>query len=380
MIIEIKGTGSHNKGAEMMLLTIIQEMERLLPGSKLAVAPVPGSCEYGFYAKLGLYHKAWLEFRGIQFAPLANFIPARIRRMYGLVLDRETDAVLDASGFAYSDQWGELPASRMARYSAKWRKAGKRIVLLPQAFGPFENSSNIRNMKSIIESSDLIYARDVSSYKALTDLAPGVGKIRQAPDFTILFEGKTPSYFDATKHQVCIVPNARMLDKTPGGADAYAALMARGISYLQERQLIPYFLIHGGKEDLQLSQEINSRLKRGIETVDEGNPYFIKGLIKEAQGLFGSRFHSLASALYSGSVAIGTGWSHKYTHLFEDFDFKDGLIGLDISDADLHSRLDLIASPALRERRRLALLGFVDAKKASARAMFEEVAMTLQGK
>jgi len=110
VIIEIKGAGSQNKGAEMMLLTILQELKKTSSEIKFTVTPCIGVCEYGFFSKYGLYPKVWLSFKGFQFGRLGRFIPKKIRTMYGLITNDEIDVVLDASGFAYSDQWGEYPA------------------------------------------------------------------------------------------------------------------------------------------------------------------------------------------------------------------------------------------------------------------------------
>ena len=61
VIVEIKGTGNHNKGAEMMLLTILQELGG--QKTKFTVAPVQGVCEYAFYSRLRLYPKLWLRIK-----------------------------------------------------------------------------------------------------------------------------------------------------------------------------------------------------------------------------------------------------------------------------------------------------------------------------
>ena len=58
-------------------------------------------------AALNFYQIAELRFLGFEFGVLAKFIPERIRERYGLVLIKEIDIVIDASGFKYSDQWGK---------------------------------------------------------------------------------------------------------------------------------------------------------------------------------------------------------------------------------------------------------------------------------
>lgn len=338
MIVEIKGTGSHNKGAEMMLLTILEQIKN--QNIKFTITPQPGSCEYPFYSKLGLCPKVWFRYKGIQFGKLGKFIPKKLRNLYGMVTDEEIDMILDASGFAYSSQWGNYPTKIMAEESKRWNQMGKKVVLMPQAFGPFENDTIKAYMKEIIENVTLIYARDTDSYNALKSIKDDE-KIKLCPDFTILFKGTTPEYFDESKHQVCIVPNQRMKDKT-NDAQNYEEFFANIIKKTQAQNLVPFFLIHGGGEDKKLAEKINNLLKTKIEIIDEENPYYIKGIIENSTALIGSRFHSLASGLYSGIPTLGTGWSHKYQHLFKEFDFEDGLIKLNMSNEEIEKKLEWI--------------------------------------
>ncbi len=372
MIVEIRGTGKHNKGAEMMLLTILQELRKIDKDFQFTIPPLPKVCEYAFYSNLGLYPKAWLEYKGFQFARFAEILPKKIRKMYGLVLDSEVDVILDASGFAYSDQWGEHDPKMMAKYAKKWKKEGKKVIFMPQAFGPFKNKNNIINMKKVIYNSDLIYARDEFSYEALLEIENNTKKIKLAPDFTSLFNGGLPKYFDKEKHQVCIVPNKRMIDKNNNSSN-YLILLIKSIKYLQFNGLTPFFLIHGGEEDLALAHEINMQLEDKIDIINEENPYYIKGIIKESLGLVGSRFHSIASALYSGTIAIGTGWSHKYEYLFDGLGFHEGLINLDISDEKLYETLDLFIDPIKRDEISKVLTSHTTKQKKLSIQMFKDI-------
>jgi len=338
MMIEIKGTGSHNKGAEMMLLTIMEQLKS--NDVKFTIAPNSTTSEYSFYSKIGLYPKIWFRYKGIQFGKFGKFIPKKLRKLYGMVIDEEIDVILDASGFAYSSQWGNYPTKIMAEESKRWNKMGKKIIMMPQAFGPFENNTIKNNMKDIIENVTLIYARDLDSYSALKSIKDDK-KIKLCPDFTVLFKGIKPTYFDTLKHQICIVPNQRMKDKSDN-SDNYEEFFVSLIKKVQLKGLTPFFLIHGGMEDKKIADKINSLLEKEIEIIDEENPYYIKGIIENSIALIGSRFHSLASGLYSGIPTIGTGWSHKYEHLFNEFDFNDGLMSLDLNENQIDEKLEFI--------------------------------------
>jgi len=338
MIIEIKGTGSHNKGAEMMLLTILQELKS--DSVKFTIVPKYNSCEYSFYSKHGLNPKVWFRYKGIEFGRFGQFIPKQLRNLYGMVTDEEVNIILDASGFAYSSQWGNNPTKIMAEESKRWNNMGKKVILMPQAFGPFDNDMIKKHMKEIINNVTLIYARDQDSYNALQSIQSDT-KIRLCSDFTVLFQGTKPIYFDSAKYQVCIVPNQRMKDKT-NCTNNYEEFFALVIKKIQRMRKVPFFLIHGGVEDKILAENINNLLELKIEIISEENPYFIKGIIENSTALIGSRFHSLASALYSGKPTLGTGWSHKYKHLFKEFNFEEGLMSLDISEHEIDKKLEYI--------------------------------------
>lgn len=352
IVIEIKGTGSHNKGAEMMLRTIIEQLKS--ESVKFTIVPQLNSCEYQFYSKLGLYPKVWFRYKGIPFGKFGKFIPKKLRDLYGMVIDEEVDVILDASGFAYSSQWGNYPAQVMAEESKRWKKMGKKIILLPQAFGPFENDKIKAYMKDIIDNATLICARDQYSYNTLKFIKEDE-KIKLVPDFTLLFKGIKPDYFDSAKFQVCIVPNQRMKDKVVNSKD-YEEFLAKIIKKIQSQKLSPFFLIHGGEEDKKLSEKINSLLEQKIELIYEENPFFIKGIIENSYALIGSRFHSLVSALSSEVPALGIGWSHKYKYLFEEFGFIEGLLSLQMDDEEINDKLDYIFNENKRKNLKIALL------------------------
>lgn len=337
MIVEIKGVGCHNKGAEMMMLTILQELNN--DNVKFCVSAQVNSCEYDCYSKYGLYPKIWFRYKGIHFGKIANLLPFKLRKIYGLIVDKEIDVILDASGFAYSSQWGTEPTKKMAEDIVYWKKRGKKVIFLPQAFGPFKNGKIKKYMKIIIKHADLLFARDKFSYNELVTIKNDK-KIKLYPDFTNLFQGKRPPYW-REKLNVCIVPNKRMKDKRKD-AENYETLMSGVIEYFQNKNFKPFFLIFGGKEDLELAKRINNILESKIPIIYEENPHYIKGIISASVGVVASRFHAITSALSAGVVAIGMGWSHKYKYIFDDYDFPEGLIDINIGFEDIRSRLNFI--------------------------------------
>src|SRR5690606_10132025 len=243
MYIEIRKAGFINKGAELMLHAAQQQLKERYPDATFVMAPTTQRAEQPFrnLVQLGFFPKASLWRYGIQWGNLANLAPRPLREMYGVILDREVDVVIDAAGFAYSDQWGEAPIEELAQSARRWRKNGTSVILLPQALGPFELPRNRKNMQTVVDNVDLIFPRERVSYEHLTGLVGKQPKIRQSPDFTNLIAGVLPETFDAEQNRFCIVPNCRMLDKTDQATrDAYLPFLIKCTELLLRRNARPF--------------------------------------------------------------------------------------------------------------------------------------------
>jgi len=373
MLIEISKTGFVNKGAELMLHAIVQQLAEHVPEVDVAVAP--GGLRASSFqkrARLGLYQKAWLWKTGVNWGGLAGLLPPLARQMYGIVLDREVDVVLDAAGFSYSDQWGGDTVHELARSARRWRQRGTRVILLPQAFGPFGTAKIRRELKDAIDNIDLVFARDETSYAHLVNAVGEQPKIRIAPDFTNLLAG-IPPVNDWMKEKICVVPNSRMIDKTDGDtASGYAPFLARCIRLIEERGRGSFLLVHEGEGDFKLAKRI-SELAGGVEIVREHDPLRIKGILGASFASVGSRFHGLVSAMSQGVPTLGTGWSHKYAELFGDYGAADLLVDVSGSEERLAAALDRITN----EQARVELVSVLQARsevlKAKSAQMWSEV-------
>lgn len=375
MYVEIRKAGFVNKGAELMLHAVLQQLAKRYPNAKRVMEPGrPGSpYPYAKRSELGLYQKAWLWRKGIAFGDLARFVPTGLREQYGVVLDSEIDVVLDAAGFAYSDQWGPELSEELARSARRWKARGTKVILLPQAFGPFENQRSRDAVKVFVDQCDLIYARETISYQHLTGVVGEMDKIRLCPDFTNLVEGVVPESFDAELHRVCLVPNYRMLDKTTDSvAGGYVPFMQRVAKMLAERGARPFLLVHEGENDHRLAREI-AEAAGGLPILTEADPLKIKGILGQCQGTVGSRFHGLVSALSQGVPSLATGWSHKYRMLFADYGFEEGVLNINISDTDLAAALDNITDPQRHAQLASQLSQHSATLKDQSREMWSEV-------
>ena len=331
MIIEIRKAGFRNKGAELMLLAIVARLRRAYPDATLTMAPSApnGSEPFAKLTALGFYPKASLIRWGIEFGDAAGLIPGRLRRRYGLVLDREVDVVIDAAGFAYSDQWGIESSLELARATRRWRRHGTKVILMPQAFGPYADDAIRKAILGAVDNADLVMPRDSTSYRYLTEVTGQREYIRQYPDFTNLIEGVVADGFEMEALGVAIVPNSRMIDKTgEASSGRYLPFMTGCARRLIELGARPYLLVHEDVDDERLAEQI-SEASGGIPVVKEDDPLKIKGILGASYAVVASRYHALVSALSQGVPAVATGWSHKYTELFEDYGFAEGVLSID---------------------------------------------------
>lgn len=379
-MIEIRKAGFVNKGAELMLYAILEKMKKEFPEAKFCMTPMP-SAPYEKRAVLGFYQKVHFWKKGIQFAGVVNLIPKKIRNDYGVVTDQEVDVVLDASGFSYSDQFGRFSCLELADSCKRWKKNGTKVILLPQAFGPFESRFNKKGIKAAIEYSDLVFAREIVSYDYLMSVLGKKDNIRLAPDFTNLLKGVVPDEFDKDNNRFCIVPNYRMIDKTSKEqSEAYVPFMIKCVKYLLEKDQKPFILVHEGANDMMLARQINEAVGGRLPIVQETHPLKIKGILGTCEGTIGSRFHGLVSALSQGVPSLATGWSHKYEMLFEDYGFQEGLLDATAGDEEIHQKIDLIIEEESKTKLKKMITENGDGLKRQSQQMWDDVMKVLSSK
>lgn len=371
-MIEIRKAGFVNKGAELMLYAILEKLRGEFPNIKFCMAPHPVTAKFEKRIELNLFQKPDIWYFNMQLGLFFNLLPKFIRDMYGIVVDNEVDIVLDTAGFAYGDTWNIKGLKNLADRCVKRKKYGTKIILLPQAFGPFDNDNTRNYMKKVIENVDLVYARDIVSYNHLKSISSESKNIKLFPDFTNLIQGNIPETFNPEINNFCIIPNYRMIDKTSKEiSNNYLPFLIKSINYLIEKNEKPFILIHEGEKDLYIADQINASLKHKIPVIKESNALNIKGIIGQSNGVIGSRFHGLVSALSQGVPSLATSWSHKYQMLFQDYKYDEGIIDITDDEVYIKKKIDVLISN--REEIRANLLLSSDEQKEKVKIMWNEI-------
>lgn len=308
----------------------------------------PGGSPYPWRAELGLYQLFDNRRSGSLGWLRQTLLHEGYRNRFGLILPEQIDAVLDASGYAFGDVWKTEHVEAAAIQFERYRALGARIILLPQAFGPFENGRIRAASARILAAADLIFARDPESFAHCQAIAPKHPGLQQAPDFTNLLQGKLPANWIVSRKHVALVPNRQMLTQA-GAATAqhYVPAFAEAARRAHAAGYHPFVLVHE-KNDPKLADRIALDSRIECPVINEPDPLAIKAILGSCAFTIGSRFHGLVSALSQGVPSIGTSWSHKYRHLFEEY----GVAGW-LCQVDDQGRLNTLVDKLAEHRKRV---------------------------
>jgi colanic acid/amylovoran biosynthesis protein len=265
----------------------------------------------------------------------------------------------------------------MASFLAKNTNIG--LIMLPQAFGPFTSLEIKKAFSFIATRAKLIYARDKESYNHLTELVEQKNNIRKAPDFTNLTDGIFDSKYTSKKDGICIIPNNQMVAKTDTKTgELYVSFLKKILKECLLQNEKPFILIHGSGKDVQLAEKITSGFSK-IDIIIEENPLVAKGLIGISKVLISSRYHGIINGLSQGVPTFGTGWSHKYKEVFNDYNFNEGLLPLSYTNTEIKNLVGYFKDTfKLKNLQNLLIEGSIIQKKLTEN-MWDEVFAVLKG-
>jgi len=340
MTVLITGVNRWNKGAELMMLAVCQHLRGASEKIQICV-----ESSFGSYEDRALYGARLYpgEITLGRTSLSLSIMPKSFREFVGIVGDDSIDVVLDASGFAFGDQHPPARVRTFARRVSRWKSAGIKIILLPQALGPFEKGEIRSAMEKILSDADMIFARDSTSQNHLSSLRGFGGHVHLAPDFTNLVNPPVTSQ-SLPDRSVLIVPNERMIEKSnaSNARETYIQFLTDAVAAVKEANARPIILVHG-IDDIELASEMARA--QDVSVIREDSPSGIKALIAHSDAIIASRFHALVSGLSQAIPCIATSWSHKYKALMADYGSEDLLLSMDADRGAISRALAVCIGP-----------------------------------
>ena len=332
MIIEVKGVQFVNKGAELMLHAILQQLVKRFPEVRIVLKGNINS-PYLKRISVGAYQKLDFKKNIYDFGELFYKLPKKVRTWllkWGIITEADIDVILDASGFSYGDQWSHVILAQTAKEALRMKKKGKHYIFMPQALGPFTDKEQQKWATVAFENASLVVAREKDSFSYVKALMGEKDNIVSFPDFTNLVVGVVPKQFkNQSKRYFTVIPNSKMLSKKNANTEwqsHYVDTFATLIDEASNQGLTPFLLNHEGDADQALCEKINAKLSKPVEILQEEDPLKVKGIIGASEAILCSRYHGCVSALSQGIPCLGTSWSHKYEKLFEEYGVSDYLV------------------------------------------------------
>lgn len=378
MKIVLSGVETNNKGAELMLYAILQEIERKYPEAVVYI-PEANVKQGKKYIQTSLQIK-YLPFslfvKRLHLGRLFRILHLPKRYLQDIYAIKGADYFIDGSGFHFSDQKKNFTSDKVWKWKhllERLNGQGCLIVFLPQAFGPAHKANTLNGFKIISDFASLIIPREQTSYNFLSQSGVvNMKKVKLFTDFTSLVEGVFPEGYEHLKDGICIIPNLRMVDTGTVSKEDYLGLISAIVNSCKASGHPIYLLNHEGEGDEQLAYECKQRIGNVIEVVTGLNALEVKGMIASAYVVVTSRFHGLASALNSCIPCLATSWSHKYAELFNDYDLSDSILPLDNNEVAVE-KVAMILDKSNNENIRFHLSKKVEEVKIQTKEMWKTI-------
>jgi len=279
---------------------------------------------------------------------------------------READAIFDASGYTLGSGWSKQGGVLLLQTIRMARRYNKKIILMPQSFGPFDwdgkdNADFLKQMKEELAYCSKIYARENEGYECLISL--GLGNVELSTDMVIR------ERFFPKAGDICTSYDIEDINYPPrgsvgfivnenvfrvGGADAVLDLYVRILDKLSDSGEKVYIL-NTSTADMQFVDNVLNKIKNrdsvSAITGEYSSPELID-IIGRFKYVVASRYHSVVFAYRSGVPAIILGWASKYTDLAAHFQQQDYVFDIREPGVDrIFEQIDKMGANYERESR-----------------------------
>lgn len=346
--VYIDNSGFVNRGDQLMIESIVEQVRKWKPGSVILLK------KSAFYQNVSYcYNNKILPLQ----EPCGRLHKFRMKLAFDVILNKQlyvtpdkVDLVLNARGYFIGDKWNisDKDIRYYQMYYKSFCKKGRKMIMLPQAFGPFSKENAVKLMRLTYKYADVIYARDEVSYKGIIDIIDESSKIRIVPDFTIMLKPnkESMSVHLPEKQYVVMIVNCRMIDMTDlKVANNYKTFVLELVKFLDSKGENVVLLNHEGEGDEELMLEINKILGNRVPVFSKFSGIDVKAIIGNSKLTISSRYHGVVSGLVQNVPTLCTSWSHKYEGLLKEHGCEKNILSITSIDKSKEIVSDAIDNP-----------------------------------
>ena len=287
MKILLTGVETNNKGAELMLYAILQEIERKFPESIVLIDSNDLKQGRGYVnTKLQLLTYTSLKRTLVKKLHINGVLSLLHLPQINVVPNiPSVDYLLDGSGLHFTDQMtNSFLTKGWVEIFKSVKKNNAKIIFLPQGFGPINENYTKKAVSVLFKYADLVFAREQVSYAYLSNCGSAdMKKVKVSPDFTSLVEGTFPDQYSHLKGAICIIPNVQMVRKGIVSKKDYISYIYHLVHEVAMSNKEVYLLNHGGKDDEAFIYACKDILGGKVEIVTNLNALETKGLIASSR-------------------------------------------------------------------------------------------------
>lgn len=355
----IKGGEFNNKGAEAMSFIAISHIKKNDPNAEIYFY------DYGYDVSLAKdlniipFRAERTQIEYLAGHKVCKYFLHRAKKIVKYILRRqlfsssdvykkakkiitEADIFIDISGYYLTTRFKDDHVDFYLSWLEGIQKNNPncKMYLMPQSFGPFDNSFDSKRAYNALSKCQTIFAREQGGYQDLKKL--GLENVQFCYDSVLIeadykpenvlgnYQKYTNNRLIISDKSVAIIPNSRLLDAGGYKLEELINLYLCIIDALKDEYKV-YLMPHAG-EDIKLCKKIKENYINDdrIVLIDEVLYSFVfEDVVSKMNFIIASRYHSIIHAYRENVPAIILGWSEKYDEVARSFGQSEYLINVD---------------------------------------------------
>lgn len=306
-------------------------------------------------------------------------------------------------GDSFSDIYGFSRFTKDALVKAVLLSTGRRFILLPQTYGPFNSATTRSVARYILKRATTIATRDQLSFDYVQELTRESREVSLCPDIAFTLESRKPSGY---------AENFKESDGSPNVGINVSGLLYNGgytgrnefdisLDYRELiNEIVQLFVSRYGcsillvphvitenlhvENDLMAAESIvrklPNKLKGQVSIVapETGSPFYdqceIKYIIGECDFFLGSRMHATIAALSQLIPTVGLAYSRKFAGVYRTIGVEDCVV--DLRQNSLKGALEIISAVYEKKRDiRVLLEETIPQAKDSVHNLFDRICL-----